>query len=111
MLDCRQEILDIIDKESSKYNHTEQYIKWGATENTISGCCINGLVMLHFGWKPDEIDWKTSYTDMPESWQEMALFMRKRYGDSIIGDINVVNASCNTWSDCKKGLREFWELP
>lgn len=109
LLDPRLEILDIIDEESSKYQHTEQYVRFDDNENVI-GCCINGLVMLHFGWKPDKLE-MTCPGPLPENWQNMALLMRKRYGENVIGDINTVNAGHPTWSECKEQLKEYWNLP
>lgn len=110
LLDPRLEILDIIDKESSKYQHTEQYVRFDDQENII-GCCINGLVMLHFGWQPDKTEMLCPGTGLPLNWQNMAIMMKKRYGDDVIGDINVVNSGAPSWAECKEQLKEYWNLP
>lgn len=110
VLDPRYEILDIIDKESHKYNHIQQYVKWDDS-GQVAGCCINGLVMMHLGWKPDKAEWWTTYHRLPDSWQEAALKMKERYGPDALGDINAVNSSCNGWADAKQQLKEYWHLP
>ena len=108
MLDPRQEILDIIDTDSHKYKHCQPYVKWSQEDGKLSSCCVNGLVMMHLGWKPNKNEWLYGGGGLPESWQKYAVVFRDRYGEDTLGDINTINAGCSSWEECKEELSKFW---
>lgn len=114
LLDPRQEILEIIDRESYKYRHVNPYVQFDDS-GCLVGCCVNGLVMMHLGWRPSKDKWENTdvSTVKMEStgWQHYANLVSKRYGENTIGDINTINNVSEGWQDAKVKLAEFWKLP
>jgi hypothetical protein len=82
MLDPKQEILDIIDKNSWKYQHIQPYVSFD-DQGQVKGCCINGLVMLTIGWRPTKEGW--AHPDWATC-ETYATKMRDMYDPNIVRD-------------------------
>ena len=106
MLDPKQEILDIIHKNSWKYQYIQPYVSFD-DQGQVKGCCINGLVMLSMGWRPTKEGWAR-----PDggTWETYATKMRDMYGPNIITEINDINQISLSWQDGRDRLAKLWEL-
>jgi hypothetical protein len=107
MLDVRQEILNIIDKESHKYKHITPYVSFDDA-GCVTGCCINGLVMLSMGWKPTPNSYAGEDGLRTSGWNYIANKMRRRYGEDTITEINNINTLSMGWKEARNGLQRAW---
>jgi hypothetical protein len=110
ILDKRQEMLDLIDKESHKYRHINPYVEMDE-EGNVLGCCVNGLMMLNMGWKPMPVDgggysWRSHIGDI--SWNDCENAINKRYGENTMTQINSINARSLGWESVRSLLQKAW---
>ena len=67
----------------------------------VTGCCINGLVMLSMGWKPTPNSYAGEDGLRTSGWNYIANKMRTRYGEEIITEINNINSLSLRWEEAR----------